>query len=213
MQAFNDYIRNIMYLVVFMTFVGMIMPGGNYRKYVDIVMGLVLIIVIITPIASLVGAEARAGEVVARFLDGDISAMTAHDEAHFMSRRERMLNENVNDIVAAQISALIRDTGFSLIRSDVRFSAETGEFLELRLIVSPNGTSSVAGAVETVERRPFIRIERVEVSLRESRQTGQTQNESTESIDAETQLLRKIISDFYNVSQDNIHIEEIRIPD
>ena len=207
MQAFNDYIRNIMYLVVFMTFVGMIMPGGGYRKYIEIVMGLVLIIVIITPIASLVGAEARAGEVVSHFLGSDISAITAHDEVRFINQRERMLNENVNDIVAAQIAALIRDTGFSLIRTDVRFSADTGEFLELRLAVSRDGASYVAGDVETVERRPFIRVERVEISLRESRQTELAQNESAEADDAETQLLRKIISDFYNVSQDNIHIE------
>jgi len=196
-----------MYLVVFMTFVGMIMPGGNYRKYIEIVMGLVLIIVIITPIASLVGAEARAGEVVSRFLDGDISAMTTHDEARFMNERERMLSENVNDIVAAQITELIRDTGFSLIRTDVRFSTNTGEFQEIWLAVARDKAESAEGANEAMERRPFIRVERVEVSLRESRRSEQAGQDFAVYADAETQLLRKIISDFYNVSQDNIHVE------
>jgi len=196
-----------MYLVVFMTFVGMIIPGGSYRKYVEIVMGLVLIIVIITPIASLFGAEMRAGDAVTRFLEGDIVAITAHDEARFLNQRDHMLNENVNDMVAAQISALINDTGFSLTHSDVRFSVDDGEFLEIRLIVVRNEMEFSADTTPIAENRQFIRVERVEVSLRESRQSGR---ESTEFNDAETQHLRKIISDFYNVSQDNIHIEVLK---
>ena len=214
MQAFNDYIRNIMYLVVFMTFVGMIMPGGGYRKYVEIVMGLVLIIVIITPIASLVGMEARAGDAAARFLEGGgTPVMTVQDEARLMNQRERVMSENVNDIVAAQIAVLIQDSAFSLVGADMRFSAETGEFSELWLTVARDRASSGAEAVEISESRPFIRVERVEVSLRENRRNEQMQSEVHEYINSETQVLRKIISDFYNLSQDNIHIEEVQITD
>ncbi|MCL2852767.1 MAG: stage III sporulation protein AF, partial [Defluviitaleaceae bacterium] len=54
---------------------------------------------------------------------------------------------------------------------------------------------------------PFIRVERVDVSLRESRLRQSNQAAIAESTDESIQLLKQTISDFYNIDSDNIHIE------
>ena len=200
-QAFNDYIRNIMYLVVFMSFAGMIMPDGGYRKYVDVVMGLVLIIAVITPIAALFGTGVGGAMWNSTFTE---SVVIADDMDVFISQHERMMSESINSIVGAQVSRLIDSTGFMLIASEADFSPE-GEFLELRLIVARDGVPYTIESEETAERRQFIRVERVEVSLRESRLTEYSQHEELSEV--EQRFLRNIISDFYNISPGNIHIE------
>ena len=210
MQEFSDYIRNIMYLVIFMTFVGIISPGGSYKKYIDMVLGLVLIIVIISPVASFLGrGAAGAGEAIARILDAsEIAALTDYDEAFFLGQRERILGEHVNAIIRAQLDALLTGTPFSVYQSEARFATDTGALVDLRLDVvrdedsgAEAGTAGTPGAYAGYR---FIRVQRVEVSLRESRLR---QSAAAESADESIQLLKRTISDFYNIDPDNIHIE------
>ena len=214
MQVFNDYIRNIMYLVIFMTFVGIITPGGSYKKYVDIVLGLVLIIVIISPVASFMGGsgmEVGAGEAVARiFESSEIVALADYDEAFFLEQRDRILGEHVNAIIRTQLDALLTGTQFSIYRSEARFASDTGALVDLRLSVVrdvPWGTDDTDDVPQIYAGYPFIRVERVDVSLRESRLRQSNQAAIAESTDESIQLLKQTISDFYNIDSDNIHIE------
>ena len=209
MSAFNDYIRNIMYLVIFMAFVGIIMPGGSYKKYVDIVLGLILIIVIISPVASFFGAETRAEETVKRLFDEGEVAAAAMGGANFTDQRGRMLNDSINEIVSAQLAELLAGTGFTLYDSQVGFIADTARFVDLRLIVERDEAPGVMYEEhETSDSgRPFIRVERVEVSLRQSRAIEAAQANAASSDDEEIRILRRTISDFYNIDPDNIYIE------
>ena len=221
MQVFGDYIRNIMYLVIFMTFVGIVSPAGSYKKYVDLVLGLVLIIVVISPVASMLGTGAgasAAGEAVARILDGsDIAALTDYDEAYFLGQRERMLGEHVNAIIRTQLDALLTGTAFAVYRSEARFASDTGALVDLRLSVIRDEAAQYP-ADETAADAPrayagyrFIRVDRVEVSLREEnrlrRNNMSVSSEPGAYSDEDIQLLKRTISDFYNIDAGNIHIE------
>ena len=216
MQEFNDYIRNIMYLVIFMTFVGIISPGGSYKKYIDIVLGLVLIIVIISPVAAFLGGRgggAVAGEAVARILEGsEIAGLTEYDEAFFLGQRDRILGEHVNAIIRTQLDALLEGTPFSIYLSEANFAADTGALIDLRLAVLAdenfNDTSARGDTPQVFAGRPFIRVERVEVSLRETRRSQVDMGRASDVPDDESlQLLKRTISDFYNIDVDNIYIE------
>jgi len=197
-----------MYLVIFMTFVGIIVPGGGYKKYVDIVLGLVLIIVIVSPVAAFFGADTGAEEAVARLLP-DGGAVAGYESERFAGQRDRMISDNVNEIVRAQIGALMVGTGYELRSSDVRFLPDTGRFLELRLAVAVQpAQQSPEIVVQAAEpSRPFIRVDRVEVSLRESRAEEAARAEIAALGSEGIQLLRRTISDFYNIDADNIYIE------
>ncbi|MCL2618076.1 MAG: stage III sporulation protein AF [Defluviitaleaceae bacterium] len=211
MQEFNDYIRNIMFLVIFMTFVGIISPGGSYKKYIDIVLGLVLIIVVISPVAAFLGGGAgEADGAVARILDAShIAGIADYDEAFFISQRDRILGEHVNAIIRSQLDALLAGTRFSVYSSEASFVSETGALIDLRLAVMMDEAydADAADTAQAYAGRPFIRVERVDVSLRESR-LRQHATPPEGSADSESiQLLKQTISDFYNIDAGNIHIE------
>ncbi len=55
MPAFFDYLRNITYYLLFSTLAGMAAPSGKYKKYVTLITGMVLLLLMIQPLRSLAG--------------------------------------------------------------------------------------------------------------------------------------------------------------
>ena len=48
-----DWIRQIIYLLIFLTMMLQILPDGNYRKYVKFFAGLIFVVTLLGPVVSL----------------------------------------------------------------------------------------------------------------------------------------------------------------
>jgi len=77
MEEIGDYIRNIAMFLIFSSFVGIIMPGEKYKQYVDLALGIILILVIIAPLGNVI--TALGGDVFSDIsLSYDRALMAAH---------------------------------------------------------------------------------------------------------------------------------------
>lgn len=191
-DGISGYIKNIAFFLIFTSFIGIILPGGKYKKYIDIVLGLVLIIVTLEPAAALVFGSSRPLDKILNeitsSLDYGITATGWDTE-----EREKLITESFGQRIRPQLESLV--SGYDFILEDMDFSVDidTGEIASLSI--------SVSEAPVQPTPVPFIRVEKVRVQSRDA------DVELAESIESgEIIRLKKGIADFYNIPIDNIHI-------
>ncbi len=192
-QAISEYVRSIAFFLIFMSFIGIIIPSSKYKSYINILLGFILIIVVITPIASALYSKQNPLD---KFLLSVNSALSGTEEQSALNPedyellQQDMINSTYKAGVVTQINNLIKEENYAVKESQVDFDETTGQIFNLKLVLTESKV--------TPTPTPFIRIEPFKVKLSE---------EEAEKAD-ETQVsnIKKIISDFYNMSAGNIHI-------
>ncbi len=196
-QAVSEYVRSIAFFLIFMSFIGIIIPSSKYKSYINILLGFILMIVVITPIAT---ALYNKQNPLDKFLLSVNSALagtegvTAFNPEDYEILQQDMINSTYKASVVTQINNLLKEDNYTVKESQMDFDQVTGRIFTLELKLTQSG------AIPTPT--PFIRIEPFKVKLSE---------EETEKAD-ETRIsnIKKIISDFYNMSAGNIHITIVK---
>ncbi|MBR5816885.1 MAG: stage III sporulation protein AF, partial [Anaerotignum sp.] len=55
MEAFTAYIKTITALTIFSALVGILLPEGKYRRYAELVLGIMVLGVVLEPLLRLLG--------------------------------------------------------------------------------------------------------------------------------------------------------------
>ena len=103
------YIKNILLCVIFSTYIEMILPNDKYTKYINLVAGLILILVIISPIKNLNDK---------RFcFDSNNFAINKYDKKNFVSD---IYKQSVNK----QIDMLAKKMGIKILNAEIKIAEE-----------------------------------------------------------------------------------------
>jgi len=177
MLAFFDYLRNIAYYLVFMAVVGMLVPSGNYKKYIALVMGIMLVGIVLRPITTIINnPQLPMTEIFANVLPPVMDDQVSHIEPAFHHQ------------LTTQLGAMLSRNGFELVSAEW----ETAE--DFTYIRHVNLTARVLEAEPT--RRPFIRVEPIRVGPYQASEEPE-----------EAKVIKKLISDFYDMELDNIYVK------
>jgi len=184
MAAFFEYLRNITYYLMFMAVVGLIAPSGNYKKYIAVVMGIMLIGVVINPITAGLGQSSLP---MTEIFGNILPAPTASQSDHFFWQQEQ-IQAAFHAQLTAQVDALLARNGYQLISADWETSEDFTTIRNIRL---------QARVVETAPTPvPFIRIKPIRVAPYQPMEEPE-----------EAREIKNLISDFYDLSVDNIYVE------
>lgn len=164
-----------------------LVPKEEYKKYISLFTGMVLIIIIITPVYNLLNGKLNfSGVVEKELLKGEIMDMDMYFNKYDRMRVEAVVSEYKAEITADIIAVIESE---QLVANSVEVSlntdVESANFLEITAI-----TASVSKKYEDES----IRIR--EIVLEE--------DENTESIQIIN--IKNKISQFYNIKTDNINI-------
>lgn len=192
MESLSAYVSNIIYFVIFTAFVGIIVPHPKYKKYIDLVLGLVLIIIVVEPVGELLGVQAPPiNQIFAGVGPADDEDMT--ELGRYEDMQLEMVRKTYNQYAEKQIRALLSyETRFDIRSAEIMTSDDLGEIIEINILLLEKKSG------EKEYRQTLIRVEPVR---RISPEAG-----PDESYAVEIKKMKKIISDFYNLSADNIHI-------
>jgi phenylpyruvate tautomerase PptA (4-oxalocrotonate tautomerase family) len=179
-----EYLRTIIYFLVFAAVAGMLAPSGRYRKFTALVTGLILLAVMVAPLGRM-GHDVPITEWFVGLLPGqvytwDANAPPAHD-AHLRHAFETQLH--------AQLSGFLAREGVSVQFAEFEYSPDFMQITKIYVSVTP-----AAGRAEP--RQPFIRIEPIRWRDR------QEQEEEC----ALANEVRALISQFYQMEPANIHV-------
>lgn len=163
----NNYIKNIVFFVVFINLVEIIIPNGRYRKYINTVLGFVLVFIMMKPLENFIG-------------DADYKF-----ENSFLH-----LNDQVNQKIIEKESSYYTEKQQELILDEINNSMKT----TLQSICKTE-IDDVTVEFKDYSNMDF-EITKLEVSL--------------PSIDeAEEKKIKNLISDFYNLEEENIYIKNV----
>ena len=184
MPAFFEYLRNITYYLMFMAVVGVIAPSGNYKKYIALIMGVVLIGVVLTPMVSVL----EQPSVPMTELFGNIIPMPTTGQSDHFQWQQEQIRDIFHSQLTGQLGSLLSRNGYELVLVEWETSEDFTYIRQVFLTVR---------AVESIPTPvPFIRIQ--PVSIAPYRPAEETE---------EVREVKKLISDFYDMPLDNIYVE------
>jgi stage III sporulation protein AF len=187
MPAFFEYLRNITYYLMFATVVGVFAPAGKYRKFVGLVLGLVLVLMMIQPLAVVF-----RGVPVTQWFAGSLPSVYANEEFAHVSWWDDYLQRAFEEQLEYQLERLLADNGFELVSVMFNYSDDFSQITSVRV--------SVSRAV--AERVPFIRIVPPGVG---PIQIGEASDESC----PHSRAVKTLISNFYNLPTSHIYVNII----
>jgi stage III sporulation protein AF len=187
LAAFFDYLKNITYYLLFSTLAGMAAPSGKYKKYVALITGLVLLLLMVSPLKEIAGRGVPVTEWFALTPPDDgIAPQPAYSQWS-----SGQLGEIFEEQLYAQVAALLSDEGYTLIAASFEYEED---FTRI------NGMSLTVSAKPGVKaNKPFIYIEPVTI--------GPPGTADNKPEDEDTKRIKKIVTDFY--APDTPHINVI----
>lgn len=194
----GGYIQSIAMVIIFTTFVNLIMPGGEFQKYIKIVLGLIVIITILAPINTIAFKNKpnysdflkkyEIGIENSTSMLGNEIYFEAQQEIILDSYKERLKNQMI-DIIEKANKVKVIDLEIGL--NEDQASQEFGNLTRLNIVVEET---------EDVSNKK-IKIPKVRVGNKPIKGGGNEGNEG----EIEKNIKNSLI-DFYNLSQVNINI-------
>jgi len=198
MQIVSEYIRNIAVFLIFSSFIAIISPGKKYEPYINLVLGIILIFLITIPLAGMITAiSGGSGDFFSdATLRHDRAVMARQIEEASQSQIDAILDTYTQSLTQ-QLLRIVSNHNFTLYDAD--FKIDTGE--DFGAILSMHLT---VGEDDLPTR--LIRIDPVRIGAAVNARGQPTPSEIEES--PRIMALKSVISDFYNLAQDNIYINE-----
>ena len=196
---FWDYVQNIAMVVIFTSFLGLIIPRSKHKAYIKMITGLVIILAIISPIAAFFSNQSLEDLFISaeRQLNVDIAARTMLSGRSF---EDTMLLAVFNEHrigLEASIRTKVSTLGYELVDARIYIDESEERFGMISHMMLVLSRSHVE------DTRTLIRVERINIA-NIGINSGLTQNQ--DSYLEEINMIKKMLSDFYNLSVENIDI-------
>lgn len=179
MSFLYDYTRNIAVFLIFSAFAEIIIPNDKYKVFIRSVIGFFIIIIVLNPLFDIFG---KKGSDSYSYAENEFNRMIAEKEGGFYSEEKKeKIRKDFSDNLEKQAAKLLDEI---CTVDSVDFYLENDGFNVERVEIR----------AKPKEEKRFFRIEKLKTD--EEKETEFTDN------------IKKIISDFYNVSRDNIYIRK-----
>ncbi len=202
MHEIYEWVRNIVIFLILNTIIMNLLGNSSYKKYVSIVSGMILLLIVVSPFLKLL----KMDDILDYYLNTNIFQS---DMSNFQSEL-RIMEDKQKDVVFAGFKDVIREQVVDILEED-------GLYLyDMDVLINQNAESDNFGEIEALEIKAGykedegipvhnIRIDKITIS-----------KNIKENTDAKTVVqdilfpneveIKKRLSDFYKMKQDNINI-------
>lgn len=194
----REWITNIVFVVIIATFVENICPSKKMKKYIGMITGFIIIIVIINPFLNLV----QNGITMPQF---DIDESNEDGQIDIAKKTKMLEEENTNRIIKVYKNKLSKAI-------EENIAKVSSAKIETEIIVNEDKTSEFFGEVNKViiyvdpdeenKKDNTIKIDKIEVETKDMK-------EKTEQISDYSNLektIRENVRSFLNIDQEKIKI-------
>lgn len=202
MDGVYEWVRNIVIYLILNTIIMNLLGNSSYKKYVSIVTGMILLLIVVSPFLKLLNMN----EILDYYLNANIYQVDASDFKNTIrlmedKQREVMLVD-FKDRVREQVADLLIEEGIYLydIELALNLDEDSDGFGEIDSIHISAGYSD-----EEVVPVHSIKIDKIVVS----KNNGNTEDlkKDKQNIPSPLEIqIKNRLSDFYNMKQDNINI-------
>lgn len=207
MSYLASWIQQLVLAVIVATFLDLLLPNNTMQRYVRLVMGLMILMLILSPLLTFLKSDWNMNDL---FSDG---RSTTNNELaslpHIQKQSEDLMEAQekwVEDTVQSRMERAISDgieQQFSLSVSEVFVSlSEKGEQVSVDGVVvtiDPNSSVDGNGEIETVKP--------VNIDLSDNRNEEETEQTSATATSSRMEEIQKWVSREWNIDVANIQID------
>jgi stage III sporulation protein AF len=182
-----QWIKNIAFYMILITAVMNVIPNNNYKKYINLFTGIIMIILVISPISNLLGMNTRLDtNFIKNIYNQELNNIKVDTYQISENSSSKLLGEYKEEI-SNQIEEIVNKEGYHVMEANVvmnedRDSEEYGSLEGIQVVLS-----------EEEKQNQKIAVNKIQI--------GQKQIENPEEIS-----IKNVIEDFYNVGLDNINV-------
>lgn len=189
-NSFSSYIKEIAFFLIFMIFIEIILPQSKYRNYINLVLGLLLIFIMIKPVNVLLAKFNTSidSEIINKTIEIDKNAIEK-EKQYYTEKQKELIFNNFNENLKKQLTSILNNYAYV---NDVNFEID---YENLKI----NDIYVDISYEQKAEKEKFIRIKPIIIN-------DDTLKDEKNEEDEKIKNIKNIISDFYNLSVDNIHI-------
>lgn len=200
MDQVYEWIRNIIIYMILNTIIMNLLGNKSYKKYVSIVSGMILVLIVVSPLIKYMELE----EILDYYLKSNDFAIEASDFKNDLNRMEEeqsnLIFEEYKKKIEQQVEEILLKEG--VVAESIRITIDNnpksdtfGELLQMDIVAGYEPTENEKGRV-TVEE---IVIGPIHI--------GEASENTKKKVPSPMEInIKKELSDFYNMKQDNINI-------
>lgn len=200
---FGEWIKNIALFVIFSALIEMLMPENHFRKYIHMILGFILMLILIRPITSIFFENKDIFKHLVEINQLEMERQSIAKRSRFIeSKQEELILDTYKSNLGGQIKKLIEsNTNFSIGNVEVFINEDKNNHdygmiqgVDLTLIENKESSSKITGIAP---------IKPIEIN------TANSAKHSKKEVHKEDELeknIKNLLISFYNLSGDNIHI-------
>lgn len=191
---FRSWVINIVFMIVFIVFIEIIIPSEKFKKYIKLVTGLVLIIVIINPIVTLVSKE------------NSLDALIIKSSNTFNSKQIAVQSEKLDSLQNAQIISIYKEKLVQEIKEQILTIKDLKD-ATVKVDIETDTNSTAFGTILGIEAEVCLKdkaqSKRVEAVKKVDVRLGNISNEEDELVNK----IKNKLSSIYEVSNGKVNIK------
>ena len=185
------YVKNIILVMIFDAFAQMLLPNNNFKKYMNIVMGFIIILVVLEPIRAIFSNSEKFDLEVFSIQSQIKNNSFIEQKEFYENKQEELILNTYTENIKQQIRQIVSKGSEVEIESiDVELEEYNIKSIEIYGYEINKKADDNRIKIEEI----FIGDRTTEVSDVEKRNYKAQEN------------LKNLISDFYKIETDNIHI-------
>ncbi|TAH66647.1 MAG: hypothetical protein EWM47_09940 [Anaerolineaceae bacterium] len=209
MNEIYEWVRNIVIYLILNTIIMNLLGNSSYKKYVSIISGMILLLIVVSPFLKLINMD----EILDYYLNTNIYQTDVSDFQNELRIMEDKQKEAVfagfTERIKDQVADILQDDNLYLYDVDVVINQDTesGSFGEIiSLTVNAGYLEDEAIPVQMID------IDKIVISNIKKDKSGDYINDeygekAMQNLPSPQEIhIKKRLSDFYNMKQDNINI-------
>lgn len=204
MDFLNSWLQGIIVSVIVATIIEMILPNGNTKKYVKVVLGIYVVFNIITPIINqFTNSSFELSSII------NIEEYTKKMETYEVSSNniDKSNEENIKQIYISNlkndITAKLEEKEY-LVKS-IKLEIENDETYKIKNIELSVSKKETKEEQKTENKVVINEIEKVEIQVSEQKK-NETKEEKSNLTENEKQEIKKYLSSVYEIQEKQITI-------
>lgn len=188
----KEWVNQIIVAVIIATIFEMILPNGNNKKYIKMIIGIYVLFTMIQPIATkITGKEFKIDTNYEKYFNDDI-LKTSSDT--FEDNNSKLIEHTYIDNIKSDIKAKLEQKGYSVLSCNVNIITNSENYGAIKNIVL-----SIEEAKKENNTNNAIEIEKVEINV-----NNKELKEKVDITEKEKQSIIKYLAEEYSIDKTQI---------
>ena len=194
-EFLNSWVQGIVVAIIIATVIEMLVPEGNNKKYVKIIIGIYIIFTIVSPVISKLGKKEIdfTNSIDISKYQKEIKKYSV-DTDKFQKESEKSIQDVYINNLKTDMKSKLEEKGYKVNQIQIRTGAE-GEYIveEIRLQLEKNQKEEIEQKQNTVQ----INIVKIEISKEETKE-DKPQNKLEEK---EIKKIKTYLTNVYEIKK------------